>query len=108
MIADAVKHVVHTLIMLWLLQRHVGGLAGYQIGPILTKSIVAAFFTGITAYATAVLLSQVIPSDTFLGRLVVVTISGLAGLAIYIGAVITLNIQDAKSLWSVFKKKTSN
>src|SRR5690606_3054166 len=31
MVADAVKHVVHTLIMLWLLRRQLGGLAGNPV-----------------------------------------------------------------------------
>jgi putative peptidoglycan lipid II flippase len=101
MVADAVKHIVHTTIMLLLLQRHVGGLAGYQISVTVVKSLVAAIFTGLAAALTAGLLRQLIPMDSFLQRFIVVAVSGAVGLAAYFGAAFLLNLQDAKSLWNL-------
>lgn len=105
MVADAVKHIIHTAIMLWLLQRHVGGLSGYQITPTLIKSIAAAIVTGITAAVVAWILGQVFTDDSFLARLTIVTLSGIAGLVAYLAAAFALNLQDAKSLWNLVWKR---
>ena len=101
MVADAVKHIIHTSIMYWFLQRHVGGLAGYQIGPTVIKSVVAAIFTGLTAALTAWLLGQLLNGDSFLERFLIVAISGSAGLVAYFGAAFLLDLHDAKALWNL-------
>ncbi len=100
MVADAVKHIVHTTLMLLIFQRQLGGLAGYEITPTLFKSMVAAFFTGVTAYAVATLLAPSLPDDTFFGKLVLVTAAGLAGLLAYLALIFILDMKDAKSLWN--------
>jgi putative peptidoglycan lipid II flippase len=105
MVADSVKHIIHTAIMLWLLQRHVGGLSGYQIAPTLIKSIVAAIVTGLVAALVAWLLGQLFTGDTFLARLIIVTVSGAAGLAAYLATAFALDLQDAKSLWNLLWKR---
>lgn len=101
MVADAVKHIVHTTLMLLIFQRQLGGLAGYEITPTLFKSMAAAFFTGLTAYAVAALLDPFLPDDTFFGKLALVMAAGLAGLLAYLALIFILNIQDGKSLWNV-------
>jgi putative peptidoglycan lipid II flippase len=101
MVADAVKHILHTVIMYWFLRRHVGGLAGYQIAPTVVKSLVAAILTGLTAAAMAWLLGQLLGNDTFLERLLIVAVSGVAGLAAYLGAAFLLDLKDAKALWNL-------
>ena len=101
MVADAVKHIVHTSIMLIFLQRHVGGLAGYHISATVVKSIVAAICTGLAAALSAGLLRQMMPLDSFLQRLIVVAVSGSVGLAAYLGAAYLLDLQDAMSLWNL-------
>lgn len=101
MVADAVKHIIHTAIMLVLLQRHVGGIAGYQIGPTVLKSLAAAILTGLAAAATAGLLGQMFTGDSFLQRLIIVCAAGAVGLIAYIIAAFAVNLQDAKSLWNL-------
>lgn len=105
MVADAVKHIIHTSIMLWLLQRHIGGLAGYQIGSTVVKSLLAAIATGLAAAFVAWLLGQWFASDSFFERLVTVILAGSAGLATYLGAAYLLGLQDAKSLWNLVWKR---
>jgi putative peptidoglycan lipid II flippase len=105
MVADAVKHIIHTAIMLWLLQRHIGGLAGYQIGSTVLKSVAAAIVTGLTAALVASLIGQLLTGDSFLERLVIVAIAGAAGLAAYLAAAFALDLKDAKSLWNLVYKR---
>ncbi|MFN2222522.1 MAG: murein biosynthesis integral membrane protein MurJ [Chloroflexota bacterium] len=105
MVADAVKHVIHTAIMLGLFQRHVGGLRGYHIGPTVLKSLAAALVAGLAAAATAGLLEQLFTSDLFLHRLIVVVVASAAGLVAYVVAAFALDLQDAKSLWYLLRKR---
>jgi hypothetical protein len=65
----------------------------------------AAFVTGVTAYIVSILLASVLPTTAFLGKLVIVLVSGLAGLLVYLAFVFLLNIQDAKSLWYLFWRR---
>ena len=53
MVADAVKHVVHTLIMLWVLRRQLGDLGGNPVFLSAIKSLAAALLTGLAAFGTA-------------------------------------------------------
>ncbi len=98
MIADAVKHIVHTFIMLWFLQRQIGGLHGYGIINIAVKAGIAALVTGVLAYATVQLALLFIADDGFGGKLIIVVLSGIVGLAAYIGIVLLLNIPEARSI----------
>jgi peptidoglycan biosynthesis protein MviN/MurJ (putative lipid II flippase) len=97
-----VKHILHTTLMLLIFQRQLGGLAGYDITSTLFKSIVAAFFTGLTAFVVATLLAPLLPGDTFIGKLGLVMAAGLAGMLAYLAFIFILNIQDGKSLWNLF------
>ncbi len=107
MVADAVKHAVHTIIMIWLLRRLVGNLSGYQIRKALVKSIIAAILVGISAYFTASFLSGLLEQDNFLARLAIVLAAGIAGLLTFVIMVFALDIKDAKSLRQLMPGKGS-
>jgi putative peptidoglycan lipid II flippase len=107
MVADAVKHGVHTIIMIWILRRQVGNLSGYKIGTVLLKSIIAALSVGLAAYLCATLLGGVFEHDTFLARLAIVAAAGLAGVLTFLIAVFVLDMGDAKSLKQLVRKKGS-
>ena len=105
MVADAVKHAVHTLLMIWLLRRLVGSLSSFKIGAVLVKSIIAAVLVGAAAYLTAYLLNGALDQDSFLTRLAIVAAGGIAGVITYIIAVYVLDIRDAKSLKQLLPKR---
>jgi len=105
MVADAVKHIVHTAIMLLIFQRQLGGLAGYRIAPSLFKSLIASLVTGIAAFGAAYLVETLVPNNTFLGKFVIVLTASLCGLAAYLAAVFALDMEDAKSLWYLVVRK---
>lgn len=98
MIADAIKHLVHTLIMLWFLQRRLGGLRGFGIARVTGKAMGAALATGLLAFVTAQVVLMQLPWAGFGGRLLVVTLGSLAGLAAYGGMVMVLDIPEARAL----------
>ncbi len=105
MVADAIKHIVHTAIMVWVLQRRLGGFAGYHITSSTIKSLLAAALTGLAAYFSAQFLGSQLTTDTLLSRFVIVAGAGLSGVLVYIGAVLVLDIWDAKSLWHTIWNK---
>ena len=105
MAADAIKHIVHTAIMVWVLQRRLGGFAGYHITSSTIKSLLAAALTGLAAYYSAQFLGSQLATDTLLSRFVIVAGAGLSGVLVYIGAVLVLDIWDAKSLWHTIWNK---
>jgi peptidoglycan biosynthesis protein MviN/MurJ (putative lipid II flippase) len=112
MVADAIKHMVHTVIMLLIFQRQLGGLGGFGITISLVKSLVATALTGLAAFAVASLLEPILPTQSFLGRLILVVSAGVAGLLAYLAAIFALDIKDAKSIlflvWRRLRKKKHN
>ncbi len=112
MVADAIKHMVHTVIMLLIFQRQLGGLGGFGITISLVKSLVATALTGLAAFAVASLLEPILPTQSFLGRLILVVSAGVAGLLAYLAAIFALDIKDAKSIlflvWRRSRKKKHN
>lgn len=97
MVADAVKHVVHTLIMLWLLRRQLGGLAGNPVLRSAAKSLVAAVLTGLAA-VWAARLSEGLVTGPFVTHLLPVVAGGLAGILAYIASAFALNITETRAL----------
>lgn len=98
MVADALKHVVHTAIMLWLLQRHLGGLPGQRVVGTAVKATAAAAVTGLAAFAVAALLPATPALGGFVRELLIVTLGSAAGIVTYILMARWLHIPEAAAL----------
>jgi putative peptidoglycan lipid II flippase len=105
MIADAVKHITHTIIMFWILQRQLDGLHGYGIVKLTGKALIASVFTGLVALATAQLTATAVPMDQFIGRLIVVLVGSFSGLLVFAVTVWVLDIPEARSLFQMVRSK---
>jgi putative peptidoglycan lipid II flippase len=108
MIADGIKHVVHTIIMIVIIRRQIGRLSGFGILITTAKSLLAALLVGIAAYFTAEFLAASVDTATTAGKLLVVVISGGVGVLVYSGLVFLLDLRDAKSLRDIFPKRQKN
>ena len=97
MVADAVKHVVHTMIMLWILRRQLGGLAGNPVLRSSAKSLLAAVLTGLAAFGAARLVGDLAAAPA-VTRLAPVVVGGLAGIVAYTASVFALNITETRAL----------
>ena len=97
MVADVVKHLVHTLLMVWVLRRQIGGLGGFDLVPSALKATLAAAATGVVAYLVATQLQARLGAG-ILSEAVVVGVAGLAGVAVYGVLVFVLDISEVKSL----------
>lgn len=107
MVADGIKHITHTIIMLFIMRRQIGSMSGHGILVTTGKSLLAAVIVGITAYFTAEFMAGMVDTGTSAGRLLVVLVSGGCGLLVYIALVFLLDLRDAKSLRSILPKRKS-
>lgn len=105
MVADGVKHVTHTIMMLWVIRGQIGGLRGFGISKTLLKSIVAAIVTGAAAYAAADFTATISPRTGFSQSLLIVLVGGAAGALAYTAMVFVLNISEAKSLTRMLSRR---
>ncbi len=105
MVADGVKHVTHTIMMLWVIRGQIGGLRGFGISKTLLKSIVAAIVTGAAAYAAADFAATISPRTGFSQSLLIVLVGGAAGALAYTAMVFVLNISEAKSLTRMLSRR---
>ncbi|MEZ4519681.1 MAG: murein biosynthesis integral membrane protein MurJ [Chloroflexota bacterium] len=107
MVADAVKHMVHTILMIWLLHRRVGDMSGHGILPSIARSLLAALATGVAAFLVSHGLQSAGfgVSGGFVGKLFLVLAGGAAGVAVFVGAVMLLNITEARSLPKLLRRR---
>ena len=97
MVADAVKHIVHTALMTIQLKRQVGGLGGFSISTTLLKAVLAALATGFAALGVSQLLAGQLVYST-LSEIMIVVASGGVGLGVYLGCIYLFKIEEAKAL----------
>ncbi|MCB8938105.1 MAG: murein biosynthesis integral membrane protein MurJ [Ardenticatenaceae bacterium] len=98
MVADAVKHFSHTMIMLWLLQRQLGGLRGFRIGTTIWKALAASVVTGLVAYFVGETAVAWLPLAGFIGKLSIVGVAGGFGLLAFLVLVRLLSITEVQIL----------
>ena len=104
MVADAVKHVVHTFIMLWILRQQLGEFEGNPVLRSLVKSLAAAILTGLAAFGAAQLAAGW-AAPPAVARLGPVVAGGLAGIATYTICVFALNITETRALPRLFARR---
>lgn len=102
MLADGAKHVVHTLMMLWVMERQIGGLRGLGIGRVLWKALVAGGASGLSAYGAWRALPAL--GDGLLGEATAVLLPVAVAGGVYIACVFLLDIPEAKSLRQLLRK----
>ena len=105
MVADTVKHMVHTVLMALVLRREQGGLRGFGISRAFLKAFAASIVTGIVAFFVWNGLDGVVPAGPLYGKLLLAGLPGLAGLMVYGAAVFLLDMKDARALRHTFLRR---
>jgi len=98
MVADAVKHVVHTVLMIIVVRRQIGGLSGGPVARSAAKSLLAALLTGAAAFGAAWAVAQAAAGTGTLAWLAAVLAGGAAGVLAYTAAVFALDISETRAL----------
>ena len=98
MAANAGKIIVHTLIMVVLLQINLDGLRGHGVSKLFFSSLLAAVLTGVLSWGLWYYFDLWITGENLVSRLVPVVIPGTIGLLFYLLLANFLGIQEAKNL----------
>lgn len=96
MVADIVKHITHTILMLIIIQQEVGTLRGLGIASLAVKVLSAAAVMGISAWFVARLLNGMVAGN--IGELFTVGTAGFTGILIYAAFVFLFNLTEVKQL----------
>lgn len=83
-LASSVQWASHALIMLWLLNRRMGGLHGHGMLRLLSKALVASAAMGAVTWLVAETLSQSLPHGSLASELIVVGGAAAIGFAVYV------------------------
>ncbi|MDQ4076196.1 MAG: murein biosynthesis integral membrane protein MurJ [Chloroflexota bacterium] len=94
--ANSVQHFSHAIIMLVLLQRHLGGLTGGGMHRMVPRVLLASLGMGAMVWLTTLAAGSLQPG--FVGKLLAVLIPALVGLATYALFVLLLQIEEAQEL----------
>ncbi|MDX1663666.1 MAG: murein biosynthesis integral membrane protein MurJ [Candidatus Promineifilaceae bacterium] len=105
MLADATKHIVHTALMLVVLQQQIGGIGGYAVLTTALKAVVGALGMALAAAAVATLSSALLGDGGIVVRLLVVAGAAAVGLVVYAFFVLLLDIQEARLLATLLRNR---
>jgi len=98
-LANSAQIVSHTIVLLVLLWRVVGGFSGFGLGATLLKALAASL--AMAAVITAV--EQIFPAwakgSTTLGISAYILVAGGAGMAVYAAAILVLKVDEAWRAW---------
>lgn len=81
-LANSLKWAAHALLMLFLLRRRMGGLAGEGLGKTVFTAVALSAIMGVTVHFIVEGMSRVAPGGTA-GEILVVGTAGLVGLGVY-------------------------
>jgi putative peptidoglycan lipid II flippase len=83
-LASSVQWASHALIMLWLLNRRMGGLHGYGMLRLLFKALLASASMGAVTWLVAETLAQSLPSISLMSEVILVGGAAAIGFAVYV------------------------
>jgi len=105
MIADSVKHMLHTLLSALFLRRRLGRGGSQGVYRTLWLVIVAVSVIGLAAYGALRGVEALFPAGGGLAELLAVLVPGLLGAAIYLGLVTLLGVEEIRLLWGTLRQR---
>lgn len=105
MVADSVKHIIHTGTSAAILRRRVGRLSAHGVGRTLAITLLSSLGMGLLAYGALAGIQRVLPGDSFVAELAAVMGPGLAGAALYVGLVSVLGVEEVRLLWDMLRRR---
>jgi hypothetical protein len=94
MIADSVKHLIHTGVSAWLLGRGMKGYGRQKLISTIARTSLAAAGMGVLTFAAMLLLDRGLPGGGTLAHLVIVMGAGSAGLASFAALASLLGLDE--------------
>ena len=104
-LGNSIQLASHALIMLALLRRRVGSLAGEQLRSSSGKIAIASLCMGVAVYAGLAVLRVVFPGDSLVARAIQVGGAGGLGLLVYGLSVVRLGVREAELLLGLLRRR---
>jgi putative peptidoglycan lipid II flippase len=104
-LANSIQWASHALIMLFLLNRSMGGFRGYGMVRLFSKVILASLCMGVITWLVAQMLAQALLPGSLLDELVVVGTSAVIGFAVYIALMALLRADTGGLVHALTKRR---
>jgi putative peptidoglycan lipid II flippase len=105
MIADSVKHMLHTLLSALILNRQVPGLGREGISRALVRVVAAAAVMGGVAFGALKAVEALMGTVGGLAEVLAVAVPGLSGAGVYLGLVTLLGVDEIRLLWDAVRQR---
>jgi putative peptidoglycan lipid II flippase len=104
-LANSIQWASHALIMLFLLNRSMGGFRGYGMVRLFSKVILASLCMGVITWLVAQMLAQALLPGSLLDELVVVGTAAVIGFAVYIALMALLRADTGGLVHALTKRR---
>ncbi len=104
-LADSAKHFSHAVTMLFLTRRRIGGLADLRLGQTAVKALLAASAMAGLMAVVMNLSTSLVGSTALIGKLVSVVIPGVVGVAVYLGFISLLRVEEVGLLRTELRQR---
>jgi putative peptidoglycan lipid II flippase len=105
-LASSIQWASHALIMLWLLNRRMGGLHGHGMLRLLFKTLIASAGMGAVAWLVAETLAQSLPSGSLMSEVIVVGGATAIGFVVYVALMALLRVESGGLVQGLLKRRS--
>lgn len=105
--ANSIQWISHALIMLWLLERRVGGLRGFGLRALTLKALAGSAAMGIGTWIVVGWLENVLGGATLAREAVTVGGAALVGVGVYVGAMALLHVGEVTHLGELIRRRVA-
>lgn len=102
--ANSVQWISHALIMLWLLERRVGGLRGYGLARLTLKALLSATLMAVGLWGALGMFESLLDGVSLLHEVAVVGGGALLGVALYLGMMLVLRVANISELRQLMRR----
>jgi putative peptidoglycan lipid II flippase len=107
-LANSIQWASHALIMLWLLNRRMGGLRGHGLLRLLLKVLIASAGMGVGTWLVAQTLTQALIPGRLINELIVVASAAVIGFAVYVALMALLRADSGTLVQGLMKRPPSS
>jgi putative peptidoglycan lipid II flippase len=104
-LANSIQWASHALIMLWLLNRRMGGLHGHGMLKLLAKVLFASAGMGIVTWLVAEALTRSLAPDSLVNELIVVGGATVVGFTVYVALMALLRADSGTLVGGLLKRR---
>ena len=105
--ANSIQWISHALIMLWLLERRVGGLRGFGLRALTLKALAASAAMGLGTWIVVEVLGRALGTESLVREALTVGGAGMVGVMVYVGAMAALRVGEVAQLGALIRRRVA-